>query len=80
MSIVKAIGKLIAKSASRQITKIQLFNAADKAYKKTGKQMQHAHKHGKFINGSKVYHENKRRIINNAYRNDRDRENFINDI
>lgn len=80
MSFVKAISKLCAKGASRQITKIQVSNAGNKAYKETGKQIQATRKQGRFINGSKTYHANKRRIINKAYRNGRDRENFINDI
>lgn len=80
MSFLKAFGKLCAKCASRQVTKIQVSNAGDKAYKETGKQMKAARKQGKFINGSKAYHANKRKIINKAYRNGRDRENFINDI
>lgn len=80
MSLIKAISKLCAKGASRQLTKIQVSNAGNKAYKETGRQMQAARKQGRFINGSKTYHANKRKIISKAYRNARDRENFINDI
>ncbi len=80
MSFWKALGKLCAKKVSRQITKTQISNAGNSAYKETGRQMEAARKEGKYFDGSKVYRDNKRKIIRKAYQNGRDREKFINDI
>lgn len=80
MSFFKAVGKSFARGISRQVTRTQVAQAGNKAYKITGQQIQTARKNGTYINGSTAYQRNKQRIVSQAYRNGRDRESFINDL
>jgi hypothetical protein len=80
MGLGKALARLGLKAGSNQITKTQVKGASSKAYKQTGKQMAQARKEGRWVNGSALHKQNKRKKIGKAYHAGRTRSNFIDDL
>lgn len=80
MSFFKAIAKACARKISDSVTNSQIANSKQKAYAKTGKEIEDARKRGKYINGSAAYQKNLRQIRSKAYKNGQDRRSFINDL
>lgn len=80
MNFFKAVAKACARKISDSITDSQIANSKQKAYAKTGKEIEDARRRGKYINGSKAYQNNLRQIRAKAYRNGQDRKAFINDL
>lgn len=80
MSFFKAVAKACAKKVSDLVTDNQIANSKQKAYAKTGKDIEDARKRGKYIDGSTAYRNNLRQIRAKAYRNGRDRRAFISDL
>ncbi len=80
MNFLKAIAKACARQVSHMVTDYQIANSKSKAFAKTGREMDDAHKHGKYINGAVAYRNNLRQIRAKAYRSGRDRISFIDDL
>lgn len=80
MNFLKAVAKACARKISDSVTDCQIANSKQKAYAKTGKEIEDARRRGKYINGSKAYQDNLRQIRNKAIRNGQDRREFINDL
>ena len=80
MSFLKAFGKAVARAGSHQITKYQVLTSGSRAYKKTGEKMRRAKSEGKWIDGRKEYCKQKRALVQKAYKAEKNRESFINDL
>lgn len=80
MNFLKAIVKACARKISDSVTNSQISNSKQKAYAKTGKQIEEARSRGIYINGSKAYQTNLRQIRAKAHRNGQDRRSFIDDL
>lgn len=80
MGIIKAIGRLGAKTVSRSVEKKAVAGASSKAYKQTGKEIAFAKKQGRYIDGSYRFKSNKSNNVRLARQKSSDREKFIDDL
>ena len=72
--------KAAAKSAATGINNAMYNSAVNRAYKNVGKQLKHAKKTGKFINGKAAYQKEVKRQLQKAEDRKVARQKFIDNI
>lgn len=80
MSLLFAGFKFLVRSCNDSLLHRDLDNAHEKSYKQTGKEIDHARKKGKYINGSEIYRKNLKKNIRTAKSRHSNRDKFISDL
>ena len=80
MSLFSAIGKGIARSINDKHAENQRKKAKEVAYKKTGKTLRKASKHGEYVNGSATYKKKLAEEYARIDANHKRTEYMINDV
>lgn len=80
MSLKLALFKFFARSANDKVTAHDVKTSQERAYKKTGKQIERAKKEGRFIDGKSAYKANYKSYKSTAIKKGHARAQFINDL
>lgn len=80
MSLLFAGFKFLVRSCNDSLLHRDLDNAHAKSYKQTGKEINHARKKGKYINGKEVYRNNLKTNIRSANERYSNRDKFISNL
>ena len=80
MGLIKATGKLLARTFNDAFHNKQQKKSHKRAYQQTGEQMRKAKQKGKRVNGKKLYRTNLKEYQRNTEQNRTNIDKFIGDL